>query len=62
MSAPLLLPPPLSGVAVMEFMAGHRTLSATEQAQFKAESPCLWALYFADYDTLCALSVAKLAA
>ena len=55
-----LLPPPLSGMAMIEFMAGKRKLNVTEQGQFRAESPCLWALYFADYDTLARFSAEKL--
>jgi len=62
MTAPLLLPPPLSPYALFEFMAGTRMLNAVEQGQFRAESPCLWALYFADYDTLANLAAEKVAA
>jgi hypothetical protein len=59
---PKLLPAPLTGVKVMEFFAGMRTLNTTEQGQFTAESPCVWALYFADYGTLCRLSAEKVLA
>ena len=58
----LLLPPPLSAVAVVEFIAGRRTLNTVQQGQLRAELPVMWAVYFADYDTVVRLSTEKLAA